>query len=178
MTIDRPVVVYSSWRGLFASFSAPLLLLGVMAAAWWRAPQVTGGLIGVGMVMVFLLVVALFDYPLRAEIGPEGIERICLLRRRLIGWPAVQAIGRGRGAILSRSTLERASARAAGPLVAKMGRRTVLLIDRCESGAEHAAIGRVVEQYAPHVGLPPRPPVSAPPTDLYHRGRAERQDIG
>lgn len=178
MQIDHQVVIHSSWRGILASFLAPLLLAAVMAAAWWRIPRVSGGLIGVGSVAVTLLAVAIFDYPLHTQIGPKGIERICLGRRQFIEWPAIRSIGRGRGAVLSMRTREKVSARAAGPLVARMGRRTVLLVDQCESLAEHTAICRVIERCAPHVGLPPRPPLSVPPTDLYRRRKTGRRDVG
>lgn len=178
MKTDDRVVVHSSWRGILAAFLAPSLLMAVMAAAWWRIPRVSGGLVGVGVMAIGLLAVAIFDYPIRTEVGEEGLRRVCLGRRQLIRWSAVRSLGRGRGAILSARTRERVSARAAGPLVAKVGRKTLLLVDQCESVTEHTAICQVVERYAPHVELPTRPPASAPPTHLYRGGGSGRRTPG
>lgn len=169
------VVLHTSWRGRFAALLAPaiLLTLGGYGAAVGGLRLVNGLLLAAGAV---LFIIVALDYPLTARLGPDGIERHCLLRTERLGWGKVRAIARPgarqRIAGFSRSHLDDGEQRTAGRsgLVAEVGKRPYLLVDKVESRAEHEALARGLRAWAP--GLAFRASVPAEgvaPTWLYKR---------
>lgn len=173
------IVLHTSWRGRFSSFLGPLILtvwggygFAVAGLQWFNGILL---LIGLG----FGAVVA-FDYPLWSAIGPDGVARRCLFRTQRLTWDDVRTIARpgarqrffgmskGEGHEESKHAVGRAG------LVAEIGRRPYLLVDRIESPVEHEAIENGLKKWAPGLMLRAAKPVEGtPPTWLYKRRRSE-----
>lgn len=171
----RSIVLHTSWRGRFTAVLAPLAILiwGSYGAAVAGLQWFNGLLLLVGLVFA---VVVLFDYPLWSSLGPEGIVRRCVLRTERLAWADVGAVARpgarqrfmglGRG---ERDAPSKHSTGRAG-LVAEVGRRPYLLVDRIESPVEHEAIQNGLKTWAPGMVLRAGKPVEGtPPTWLYKR---------
>ncbi|MEO1060292.1 MAG: hypothetical protein AAFZ07_02655 [Actinomycetota bacterium] len=156
------VVLHSSWRGRFFSLVPPALLFG---GGIWGYSQ-GGRLVAVILIVLggVMLGIGLFDYPWRTIIGPDGIERRCLLRTERLGWRRVTAVARPR----STKTVQRVAGKAG--LVAEVGKRRYLLSNRCESGFEYEAIQRVIDRSGGRVLLrASEPPDEVAPTWMYQR---------
>ena len=169
------VALHTSWRGRFTALVAPLVILtwggygfAVAGLQWFN-----GLLLLIGLA---LALVVMFDYPLWSTIGPEGVARRCVLRTERLDWSQVGAIarpgarqrfmgmGRGSGDEASKHSSGRAG------LVAEVGRRPYLLVDRIESRVEHEAIRNGLKTWAPGLILRAGEPVDGtPPTWLYKR---------
>lgn len=169
------IVLHTSWRGRLTSVIGPLVLLvwgGYGAAiAGFRPFNIVLLVVGAGMALVVL-----YDYPLWSKIGPAGVERRCSLRTERLAWEEVRAIARpgARQRFLGSGRGEQgeASKHAAGKagLVAEVGKRPYLLVDRIESQAEHEAIETGLASWAPGMILRAGKPVEGtPPTWLYKR---------
>ncbi len=178
MTSDRPVVLHTSWRGRATAFIGPSVLL-----AWGVYGVVAGGIqLFNGLLMAVggvLFVIVAFDYPMHSTIGADGVTRRCLLRTERLGWDRVRTIARpGARQRFFGGTQDRLLARPEGPrgrsgLIAEVGRRPYLLVDRIESPAEHEAIERGLRHWAPGLALRATRPVDGtPPTWLYKTSRA------
>ncbi len=149
------VILYSSRRSwLFAAAGSAALIGGPIAVSLNRP---LGGP-GIGALVVGLVatVALLFDQPLRSVVTSEGIERRCPLSNRMIEWREIESLDR-----LRRS----------GGVVAKVGRRRLVLCDRMEGHYEHMHLVELVERHGPNVIVRLEPPkIEARPTDLYrHR---------
>lgn len=168
----RPLVLHSSWRGRLLAALTPALLLsfgaiGALAVGFRVIPVVA---LVIGFV---LLMVVVFDYPLRTVFGPESIDRKCLGRTERLAWSQVGLVGRpaysARLGRLGRTTTG---------LVAAVGRRRYLLTDRMESKAEHQALLRLIAAWAE--GTPveaSQPPDDWPPTWLYKRRQGSTDSL-
>lgn len=154
----------------------------VLGFGIWGVAEVGGrpvplAFLGVGLALT--LVVA-YDYPRRSVVGPEGIDRVCLLRVEHLPWPQVVALERDRGSWVRRgwrpaTPSDRQPERPpSGGLVARGGgRRRWLLIDRVESRDEFDRIKAIVTRHADAVVLRARPPApTVAPTHWYHRTRS------
>lgn len=120
--------------------------------------------------------VVMFDYPLWSTIGPDGVARRCVLRTERLGWSDVRTIARPgarqRFPVSKRGVRTDGTKIATGRagLVAEVGKRPYLLVDRIESPAEHEAIQRGLVKWAPNLVLRAAKPVEGtPPTWLYKR---------
>lgn len=180
---SKSVVLHTSWRGRFTALLAPLVILtwggyglAVAGLQWFNAI-----LLVVGWA---LAAVVLLDYPLWSTIGPEGVARRCILRTERLDWSDVKAIARP-GA-RQRFPVSRRSVPAEGEkvatgragLVAEVGRRPYLLVDRIESPAEHEAIERCLVAWAPSLILRAAKPVEGtPPTWLYKRRTSDIEGL-
>ncbi|MBW3657288.1 MAG: hypothetical protein KY457_01525 [Actinobacteria bacterium] len=174
------MTVHASWRGLAAAVASPLVLLGfAVSLLVLRGP---GPVAIVALVLgLALATVTLLDYPRRTEFAPDGVHRVCMLRRHVLPWPELVAIERTGGSAREafRRRDEHAATTPRGGLVARgAGKRRFLLTDRVESRREfdelRALLGRLE---VPTVLRAGRPSADAPPTDLYRRTRAgDRQD--
>lgn len=166
-TDTAPLVLHSSPIRLTLQASTPVLL-GILGGA-----AATRGINGVVLAMllaaVVTLAVVLFDLPIRSELDRDGITRVCLLRRQRLSWSEVVAIERMPRGVTRRAPA--ASDPAAAPpgvarsrgLVARVGpRRMVLLVDRRESHAEHAALRALVRDRATTIRAE-QPPIDATP---------------
>lgn len=151
----------SPWFLVSAIFTpAVLVLLG----SWglWRAAELRvfpALLLGAGLVL--LLVIAV-DLPYRVEVNPDGVDRICPLRRQRVAWDDVIAITRTRVDRGAQRLLGRAVARGpskVGGLVLLVGakRRRYLLTDRQERPDQFDRLQRSVRIWAPGVPLPAAP---------------------
>lgn len=69
----------------------PPLLAG-MALLTWSVDAPTTVPVVFGIFAAFLAVIVIYDFPLAIELTPEGLERLCLLRRHLLPWSEVAAI--------------------------------------------------------------------------------------
>lgn len=169
---QRSLVLHSSWRGRISAALTPTLLLafggiGALGAGLRAIPAVALAL-GIG-----LLLVVVFDYPMRTVFGQESIDRKCLGRTERLEWSQVGLVGRpaysARLGRLGRTTTG---------LVAAVGRRRYLLTDRMESKAEHQALLRVIAAWAE--GTPveaTQPPDDWPPTWLYKRRQGRTDSL-
>lgn len=173
------IVLHTSWRGRFTALLAPIVILtwggyGVSVAGlqWFNAILLA---IGVGIAAVVLV-----DYPLSSKIGPDGVARRCALRTERLSWSEVGAIARPgarqRFMGLGRNDKGGQSKHSSGSagLVAEVGRRPYLLVDRIESPVEHEAIENGLKNWAPGLILRAGKPVDGtPPTWLYKRRSAD-----
>lgn len=132
------------------------------------------------LIGIVMAVVVLFDYPVSSSIGPEGVARRCVLRTERLPWSEVGAIARPgarqRFMGLGRNDKAEQSKHSTGSagLVAEVGRRPYLLVDRIESPVEHEAIANGLKTWAPGLILRAGKPVDGtPPTWLYKRRRAD-----
>lgn len=155
----RPLVLYSSrLRWLVVTSGAATLVVGLGAVVVTHGPHpvpLAGMLAGV----LAALVVA-YDQPLRCEFAPDGIVRVCPLRRQHLDWDDIVALER---------------LRRGGGLVARLasGRR-IVLVDRREGHAEHQRLRALVAEAAPGLAVSAdEPPLDARPTDLYRRRRVD-----
>lgn len=151
---EEELVLYSSRRSwAFAVLGALVLVVGPVVVAFSRP---LGGLgIGALVVGVVATIALLVDQPIRSVFSPTGIDRVCPLVRRHFAWDEVE-------------TLERL--RRSGGVVARVGRRRVVLCDRSEGHSEHLRLMKVVEANGSNVITRLQAPeIDARPTDLYRR---------
>lgn len=96
----------------------------VIVVVNWLSPAA----LVIGVTLLGLCVVTLFDVPHSSTFGAVGVTRHALLRRETIPWEKVDAI--------ERATVRTSETRKRGGLVARCGRRRYLLTTRCESEHE------------------------------------------
>ena len=93
MADTRAVVLHSSWRGRLTAAIGPVVLL-----IWGGYGALLGGLQIFNAILLLagagLGLVVLFDYPIWASIGPDGVTRRCALRKERLGWDQVRTIAR------------------------------------------------------------------------------------
>ncbi len=159
------VTLHGSWRGIVTSGigAAAVLAAGVLvvgSAGWRLIPTLTL------VAGVCLTLVALFDYPVSSELDARGVTRRAVLRRHRLTWTEVEQLTRARPSVAVRMRGVEP-----GGLVAKVGRRRYLLVDRCESRAEFHELERVLADVATEVRFDRLavPPESVAPTWLYRR---------
>ncbi len=178
MTSHRPIILHTSWRGRFTAFFGPMILLlwGVYGAAAGGIQIFNAILIAMG---VILSGVVAFDYPMHSRIGADGISRRCLLRIERLTWDRVTTVARpGARQRIPGTRRDPVGDRPQGPrgksgLIAEVGRRPYMLVDRIESPAEHEAIEQALRHWAPGLILRATRPVDGtPPTWLYKTRRA------
>lgn len=162
---DDALSLHSAWFGIIANLGGALIVLaaGVLAVAGVGVKIVPSVVLAVGALLVIGVA---FDYPVSSNFSVRGIERRPLLRRQLIPWDRIEGISRARPAL-------RASMRgfAPGGLVAVVGRRRYLLVDRPESGSEHDRLVALIASWDLDLPLGSRPSDELPPTWLYRRAR-------
>jgi hypothetical protein len=158
--------LHSSWTGIvFAYAGAALLGLLVLALIVTNGLTVGIGVLAVAAVM--LVAVVLADVPISAEFTPEGVVRRPLVRREFLAWDDVNRLERLRVGVLLPRRFRRG-----GGLVARVGRRRYILVDRMEGPIEFDHLRRVIGgDLADALGLGGdlRPPDEQTPTWLYRR---------
>lgn len=167
MTVaTESVTLHTSWRGIVTSAAGAFIVLVagvlVVAAVGFR---VLPTLVLVAGVIATLIV--LFDYPIAVTFDADGLTRRTLLRHQRMQWSGVDQLSRSRPGIV-------AGVRklAHGGLVAVVGRRRYMLVDRCESPDEFAELERILDPIdAGILERVPRPHLAASPTWLYRRAR-------
>jgi hypothetical protein len=164
--VAESVTLHTSWRGIVGSAAGAVILLAagvlVVAAVGFR---VLPTLVLVAGVVATLIV--LFDYPIAVTFDADGLTRRTMLRRQRMQWSAVDQLSRSRpGVVAGLRKL------AHGGLVAVIGRRRYLLVDRCESADEFAELERILDPVDDSIlERVPRPHQTAGPTWLYRRAR-------
>ncbi len=164
---DDSITIHSSWRGIIGSFAGAVLVLvaGIFAVA---AAGVRAWPILILVVGTVMMAGVLLDYPIASRFDVRGVERRPVLRRQLLRWDRIDRITRSRPSL-------RASLRQLNPggLVAVVGRRKYLLVDRIESPAEYDRLQDVVSAITEHERLDDvvRPSPDVAPTWLYRRRR-------
>jgi len=160
------VTLHSSWRGLVVNSIGALLVLagGLLAVnrGGWNVISTSVFLIGVALVAVML-----FDYPAATTFTERGVTRRMMLRRQRIEWESMGQLSRTRPGLTSgwRKVQH-------GGLVAVVGRRRYLLVDRCESADEFDQLESVVGGRARDLlDEVPRPSEAADPTWLYRSAK-------
>lgn len=160
------VTLHTSWRGIVTSAAGAFIVLAagvlVVAAVGFR---VLPTLVLVAGLIATLIV--LFDYPIAVTFDADGLTRRTPLRRQRMQWSAIDQLSRSRPGIV-------AGVRklAHGGLVAVVGRRRYMLVDRCESPDEFAELERLLDPIDEGIlASVPRPHLAAAPTWLYRRAR-------
>lgn len=157
------VTLFSSWHGIAIVLLGPLALVAIGVLAMADA-GVTHMAVVVTVIGAALEAASLFDFPLRCVVGTDGVERRCALRRHKLRWSAVDDLRRAAGPRLRRGASH------PGALVAALGHRRYLLVDRAEGPDEYDALVVRVRAWAPEVTVHARrPPDASPPTWLYRR---------
>lgn len=161
------ITIHSSWRGIVGSYlGAFALLIGGIASF------IAVGLRVLPAILLLAGVVAvagmLLDYPIASRFDARGVERRPVLRRQRLTWDRIDRITRSRPSI--RASLRQLSP---GGLVAVVGRRRYLLVDRVESPAEFDRLEDLVKEFTEHERLDDvvRPGADVSPTWLYRRRR-------
>jgi hypothetical protein len=160
------VTLHGSWRGIVTSYAGAAIVLVagalVVASVGFRVLPTLVLVVG----LVFTLIV-LFDYPIAVTFDAEGLTRRTLLRRQRMRWSGIDQLSRSRpGVVAGFRKL------AHGGLVAVVGRRRYMLVDRCESPDEYAELERILDPVDVCIlERVPRPHPSASPTWLYRRAR-------
>ncbi len=170
----RHLVLYPTWVGLLAAGLVPpgLLLLGLLAWASTGTGAVTWTLLVAGTGTVAL---AGRDFPRHVVIGPEGIERRCLLRRHVLPFSEVVAIQRAPAPRLAAARAARSSEpgerqRVMGGLLATgHGRRRWMLTDQPESREEYDHLAALLVVGGGTDLQAARPAPGSTPTSLYRR---------
>ncbi len=151
---DHQVVLHSSRRSwVFALVGSVALIGGPIVVGLTRSL----GLVGVGALVVGVVATAalLVDQPIRSIVTPEGIDRHCPLSLRRLEWQEIESLDR-----LRRS----------GGIVAKVGRRHLVLCDRMEGHLEHLHLVEIVRRHGPGVIVRlEAPKLDRRPTGLYRR---------
>ena len=174
------LVLYPTWLGLVATGVVPLglVILGLLAFVRGAGGIVSGSVVAFGLLAGGL---AGRDLPRSVVIGPDGIERRCLLRRHHLSYHEVAAIRRAPGSRLAAARTARSggasgsgsTARITGGLVASgPGRRRWMLTDQPESRAEYDRLAQLLTAHGATTLEADRPPPSATPTSLYRRERS------
>jgi hypothetical protein len=160
-------------RGLASAALAPCLLVAATVVGYTRAYRLTPIIVLLGGIAIVLAGVALFDVPRQAVFGPDGVTRVCALRRHLIPWDDIIVLRRARGSMFANLRSRNPEHIGVGPLIAKVGRRNYLLCNQSESRQEFDRIKEGMEAWAPELVIgAARPPEKVPPSDLYRRRRA------
>ncbi len=148
------VRLYSSRRSwAFALLGSLLLIVGPLAVAVSRPLGAPG--IGALVVGVIATIALLFDQPMVSIVRPDGIERRCPLLARHLEWDQIESLER-----LRRS----------GGVVAKVGRRRMVLCDRREGHLEHLQLIEIIKTHGPGVIVRlPEPELDSRPTNIYRR---------
>ena len=159
------MTLHASWRGVVTSCAGALVVLTagalVVASVGFR---VLPSLVLVAGAAFTLIV--LFDYPIAATFDADGVTRRMLLRRHRMPWSRVDQLSRSRPGFVGSRKLSHAG------LVAVVGRRRYMLVDRCESPDEFAELERILDPVDVSIlDSVPRPHEAAPPTWLYRRAR-------
>jgi hypothetical protein len=161
--LEEPLVVRPSGFFLVSAFFSPALLVTLGLWGWWRVGELrttSGVLLVVGL---FLTVTVLADLPYRVVFGPEGVSRVCPLRRQRLAWDDVTALSRtrvdrGASRLFGRAVSGLRSQKVGG-LVVLVGpkRRRYLLTDRQERPDEYHELKRRIGVWAPGVPVPAGP---------------------
>ncbi len=141
------VTVHSSLSGIALSCSGAIILAVVAVFLLAGGAPLIAVTIAMLLAVAAILVV-LFDLPLAAEFSASGVTRRALLRRQHLEWSRVLRVSRARVGVVRTNT------RASGGLVAEIGRRRYLLVDKAESQVEFEEVRRVVgAEVCERVGL-------------------------
>lgn len=171
-TERRPVVIYSSIRGLLTAGLAPALLVGMVLLGLSRERSFSPVMVVLAALAIILGAAALFDLPRSTEFGPDGVTRVCALRRHLIPWDDILVVRRARGSTLANLRSRTPHETGVGPLFARVGRRNYLLCNQSESQQEYERIVAAMATWAPELVMgAARPPEQVPPSGLYRRRR-------
>jgi len=170
----RHLILYPTWIGLLAAGLVPpgLLLLGLAAFTATGGGAVTWTLLTAGIGTAIL---AGRDFPRHVVIGPDGIERRCLLRRHVLPFSEVAAIRRAPAPRLAAARAARSSDPAerqrvlGGLLATGHGRRRWMLTDQPESREEYDHLAALLIAGGGPDLQATRPAPGTTPTSLYRR---------
>jgi len=159
------VTLHSSWTGIVGSFTGAgivTVVAGALIAV--NGLTVVNGVLA--LVALALLAVVALDLPIASEFRPDGVLRRALLRHQWIEWDNVTRLGRLRVGVL-RTVMSRRG----GGLVADIGGRNYVLVDRMESALEFDRLRVVLGERATSLltTADMRPPEGRSPTWLYRR---------
>lgn len=145
---DGPsIVIRSSPVMVVGTISGGVIAVAI-AIGLLVSQGITVGTVIVALIAVGLVAVVLFDVPLSATFDQRGIERRALLRRQFIAWERVRRLGRMRSGIVRTLRSE-----VKGGLVAEVGGRSYVLVDRTESPLEFDELRRVLGERTERLGL-------------------------
>lgn len=168
MTDESPLHLHSSWTGLgLAVVGGALCMLLAVGLLVSDGLSWLSGIFGVIALLVALVV--LLDVPVSTAFSDEGITRRALLRHEFLDWDRVSRFERLRVGVLRTRRHRRG-----GGLVARVGNRRYVLVDRMEGQPEFDRLRRILgADRADALGLTKdgRPPVDHPPTWSDRRAR-------
>lgn len=167
---DHVVVLHPTRSGWVQTWAggASMLLLAVLATVFGRgviAPLLFTILGGGALAWIA------WDVPSRVEVGPDGVTRVCVLRRDHLPWGELVAIERharrapkredGRKAPGDDTAAAKQRKGSRGGLTARgTGRRSWQLTDRAEGYRQYEALRRIMARHAPatllRAGAPPQ----------------------
>jgi hypothetical protein len=167
---DQQLTLHSGWLGIILSYlgAFAVLIAGVVSVM---------GSGGAALSFVVLVLGALLfggvlaDYPIASTFSAHGVQRRPLLRRHLFPWGSF-IVSRARPSL--RVVHRELSP---GGLVAVVGRRRYLLVDRVESGAEFDRLEALCRAWGVEASLGMRPADTVTPTWLYRRKRWAPNDV-
>jgi hypothetical protein len=172
----EPVRIYSSMRGLLAAGIAPGLLVALVIVGLNAQPRFSPIMIVISILALVLGGAALLDLPRHTVFGPDGVTRVCALRRHTLRWDDIVVLRRARGSLIANLRSRDPEHTGVGPLIAKVGRRNYLLCNQSESRPEYDRIVAGMAVWAPELVMgAARPPVKVPPSDLYRRRKSSPQ---
>lgn len=145
---DEPSIVIPSSVVMLAGAVLGGLIAVLISAGLFLAHGVNAATLIVGLIVAGLVWVVLFDVPVSAKFDREGVERRAILRRHVIRWERVRRLTRMRVGVVRTLRWE-----VRGGLVAEVGGRSYVLVDRTESPIEFDELRRVLGDRADRLGL-------------------------
>lgn len=145
---DEPAVVIASSVVMTGAAVLGALIVAGFAVMLLVVGGVTVASVIVGVLALLLAGVVAFDLPLSARFTRDGVERRSMLRRQTIPWVRVRRLSRLRSGIWRTFRAE-----VRGGLVADVGGRSYLLVDRTESPIEFDELRRVLGDEADRLGV-------------------------
>lgn len=160
---DAPVVLAPGLAGRVLGFVSPAILFGIVGLSWSSSGRLSWLAWLLLLLGVVMLASALFDQPRRIELSPDGIHRVCWLRRSLYPWSDVSALTRLPRKRRPTDAVTRVLAGSEHEddigkgLMARVGTKRVMLSDRTERLDQWEIMALRVRRWSPGCGLPPKP---------------------
>lgn len=167
MTADAAdtVTLHSSWTGV-VSVAVGAGLLDLVSLAAFVTIGLSVGTSVFAAVAVACTLLVLLELPVAAVFGPAGVVRVSPVRRAFLPWGRVTKLTR-----LRRGVLRTSKSAPVGGLVAMLGSRRVVLVDRMEGPEEFEELVQVLGPVGEDLLVDELavPPLEQTPTWMYRR---------
>ena len=161
------ITLHSSLAGIIA-IGVGVVVLDVFAVGLLLSAGLSIASVVIGLVAVISSVVVLVDMPVASTFDGQGVIRRAVLRRHRVPWERVDRLAR-----LRRGVVRTPRASPDAGLVAMVGSRRVMLVDRMEGRQEFELLSEILGSQAKTLefdGLRV-PPKEQNPTWLYRRAK-------